>query len=129
MDGRLSEGTALADLLPVLDSRPLQDLLDMGAGPGLVQELIGLLKGDLPLRLANLRIALGNLDGATATQEVHQMKGALGNMGLQRAADLAGRTEDHLRAGRWDSAKILAEALPAAYEEALAALLAAFPEG
>jgi len=119
----------LPDLLPVLDPRLLQDLLDMGAGPGLVQELIGLLKGDIPPRFATLRTALGALDGDTAIQEVHQMKGALGNMGLKRAADLAGRTEDHLRAGRWDEAKILAEALPGAYEEALAALLAAFLEG
>ena len=115
--------------LPILDPRPLQDLLDMGAGPELVQELVDLLKEDAPPRFATLREALGAGDGAGAVQEAHQLKGALGNLGLQRFADLAARIEAHARAEAFAPALELTALLPAAYEEALAALEAAFPRG
>ena len=114
--------------LPTLDPRPLQELLDIGAGPDLVQELVGRLKEDAPPRLVTLRAALEAADDATVIQEAHQLKGALGNMGLQRFADLAARIEAHVRDGRREPARALAEALPAAYEEALAALQDAFPK-
>lgn len=113
--------------LPILDPRPLQDLLGIGAGPDLVQELIGLLQEDAPPRLVILRAALAAADDATVIQEAHQLKGALGNLGLQRFADLAARIEAHVRDGHREPARELAEALPAAYEEALEALKEAFP--
>jgi HPt (histidine-containing phosphotransfer) domain-containing protein len=100
----------------------------MGAEPGLVQELIDLLKEDVPPRLVSLRKALEASDEASALQEAHQLKGALGNLGLQRFADLARCIEEHVRGGRWESARSLAQGLPAAYEEALATLRSAFPE-
>lgn len=100
----------------------------MGAEPGLVQELIGLLKEDVPPRILTLEKALGAADEGLSVQEAHQLKGATANLGLQRFADLAGRIEEGAREGRWEEARELVEALPAAYSEALAALLAAFPE-
>ncbi len=117
----------MSDLL-ILDPRPLRDLLDIGAGPELVQELIGLLKEDAPPRLASVQAALASGDAATVIQEAHQLKGALGNLGLQKFADLAAQIETHAREGRLDPARGLAGLLPAAYEEALVALESAFPE-
>lgn len=100
----------------------------MGAEPGLVTELIGLLEADVPARMAALRQALEREDGNAAIPEAHQLKGALGTMGLQRFADLGHRLEEHLRAGEWEASRRLLEAFPAAYGEALAAIRAAFPE-
>jgi len=100
----------------------------MGADPGLVRELVGLLEADAPTRLAALRKALETTDHEAAVREAHQLKGALGTLGLQRFADLARQMEDHLREGHWAVARGLAETFPAAYEEALAALQSAFPE-
>lgn len=113
--------------LPILDPSPLQDLLDLGAGPGLVQELVGLLREDTPARLAALDGALAAGDAGLAFQEAHQLKGSLGNLGLVRAADLARQVEGLAREGRVEAALGTARALGKAYEEALAALQAAFP--
>lgn len=113
--------------LPILDPSPLQDLLDLGAGPGLVQELVGLLREDTPARLAALDGALAAGDAGLAFQEAHQLKGSLGNLGLVRAADLARQVEGLAREGRVEAALGTARALGEAYEEALAALQAAFP--
>ena len=118
----------MPDLLPIFDSRPLRDLLEMGAEPGLVAELVGLLEADVPARMAALRRALERDDGEAAIPEAHQLKGALGTMGFQRFADLGHRMEEHLRAGEWEAARSLLETFPAAYEEALAAIRMAFPE-
>jgi HPt (histidine-containing phosphotransfer) domain-containing protein len=112
----------------VIDPRPLQDLLEMGAEPGLVGELIGLLEGDFPTRLASLRKALEASDKEAALPEAHQLKGALGTLGLPRFADLVRELEGHLREGRWDEARRLVGTFPAAYQEAVTALRTAFPE-
>lgn len=124
----LFPGAILPDLLPVLDPRPLKGLLEMGADPGLVPELVGLLKADAPVRQAALWKALEAADQEAAIREAHQLKGALGTLGLLRLADQVGRMEACLRGARWKEARLLLEAFPAGYEEALAALLAAFPE-
>lgn len=113
--------------LPILDPKPLQDLLNLGAPLGLVQELIVLFQEDVPIRMAMLRTALTAMDAQQMLMEAHQLKGALGNLGLVRFADLASRMETHAREGHLEKAPILAESLPAAYEEALCALKAAFP--
>ena len=118
----------MANLLPVLDPQPLQALLDMGAESGLVGELIALLKADAPVRLAALRKALEATDLEAALGAVHQLKGGLGTLGLQRFAERVRQVEDQLREGHWDGAQELVEIFPGAYEEALAALQAAFPE-
>lgn len=115
--------------LPVLDPGQLQDLLGLGAPPGLVQELLTLFQEDVPVRIAALRTALGSLDAEQTLQEAHQLKGSLGNMGLVRFADLTARIEVHAREGHLEQAPALAEALPAAYAEALLALNKAFPGG
>jgi len=114
--------------LPILDPAPLHDLLDMGGTEGLVQELITLYQEDVPIRLALLKTALGALDGVQTMAEAHQLKGALGNLGLLRFADMAASIETHAREGHLDQAPPLAEGLPVAYQEALAALKMAFPE-
>ena len=114
--------------LPVLDPQPLRDLLDLGASPVLVQELITLFQADVPPRLALLRTALCAMDTQQAMMEAHQLKGALSNLGLVRFADMASRLEVEARRGHLEVAPHLAEALPGAYEEALAALQSAFPQ-
>ena len=113
--------------LPVLDPRPLQDLLQMGATPALVQELISLVEEDVPTRMAVLRTSLAASDGRQAAAEAHQLKGALSNLGLVRFADLAARIEACIQAGHLAEAPFLAEGLPAAYQEALRALKQAHP--
>jgi len=114
--------------LPVLDPQPLRDLLEMGVAPALIQELITLFQEDVPTHMAVLRTALAASDARQTRMEAHQLKGALGNLGLVRFADLATRIEACAMTGQLDMAPILAEALPAAYEEALEALLQAHPQ-
>ncbi len=112
---------------PVLDPQPLRDLLDLGAAPALVQELIVLFQEDVPTRLALLRTALAAGDGRQTGMEAHQLKGALSSLGLVRFAELASRIEACVLAGQLELAPAMAEALPAAYEEALQALKSAYP--
>ncbi len=100
----------------------------MGAESGLVGELVGLLKADAPVRLATLREALATADTEMAIGAVHQLKGGLGTLGLERFAERVRQMEDHLREGRLGEARRLVETFPAAYEEALVALQSAFPE-
>ena len=114
--------------LPVLDPQPLRDLLEMGVAPALIQELITLFQEDVPTHMAVLRSALTALDGRQTRMEAHQLKGALGNLGLIRFADLASRIEACAMADQLDMAPVLAEALAAAYEEALVALRKAHPQ-
>lgn len=113
--------------LPILDPKPLRDLLEMGASAELVQELIGLYQEDVPMRVGLLKAALASGDPGQALAEAHQLKGSLGNLGLSRFADLAARLEAQVRDGHLDLAPALVEAMPGAYEEALRALLEAFP--
>jgi HPt (histidine-containing phosphotransfer) domain-containing protein len=113
--------------LPVLDPGQLRDLLDLGAPPGLIHELIALFQEDVPARIAALRMALGSLDAEQTMQEAHQLKGSLANLGLVRFADMAARIEVYAREGHLEQAPALAESLPAAYVEALLALNQAFP--
>jgi HPt (histidine-containing phosphotransfer) domain-containing protein len=113
--------------LPVLDPQPLGDLLAIGASPALVQELISLFQEDVPIRMAILRTALAALDARQTLMEAHQLKGALGNLGLVRFADLASRIESCAREGHLGEVPTLVEALPAAYDEALLALQLAYP--
>jgi len=121
-------GEAALSELPVLDPKLLQDLLNLGAPAGLVQELIALFQEDVPARIAALHMALGSLDARQTLQEAHQLKGSLASMGLVRFAALASRIEVLAREGHLEQAPPLAEALPAAYAEALLALNGAFPE-
>lgn len=113
--------------LPVLDPKLLKDLLDLGASEDLIHELIALFQEDVPERIAALRVALGAMDAERTLQEAHQLKGALGNLGLVRFADLASRIEVHAREGHLERAPALAEGLSAAFDEALLALTKAFP--
>ena len=101
----------------------------MGASSDLVQELVALYQDDVPKRMALLQAAVQAADASQAMSEAHQMKGALGNLGLLRFADLASRLEQCLKAGPPADVARLADALPAAFEEALRALLAEFPVG
>ncbi len=100
----------------------------MGATQGLIRELVVLFEEDVPLRMAALRTALASLDAQQTMMEAHQLKGALGNLGLLYFADLASRIEQQAREGHLEFAPPLADALAAAYEAALKALNAAFPE-
>ncbi len=113
--------------LPILDSRPLHDLLDLGGSQELVHELITLFQEDVPVRLAVLKTALDVSDAPQAMMEAHQLKGALSNMGLARFAELASRIESQAREGQLEQVPGIAEVLSAAYEEALHALNTAYP--
>lgn len=113
--------------LPILDPRPLRELLDLGGSPELVHELIALFEEDVPLRLAALKAALEAADATQAMMEAHQLKGALSNMGLVRFAELASRIEAQARDGQMDRAPGMAEGFSVAYDEALQALRAAYP--
>jgi HPt (histidine-containing phosphotransfer) domain-containing protein len=115
--------------LPVLDPRPLRDLLDLGAGPDLIHELITLFMEDAPPRLTLIKDALAAGDGPKVLMEAHQLKGALGNLGLARFAALAARLEACVREGHLAEANSISDGLPQAYEDALAALRAAHQAG
>ncbi len=114
--------------LPILDPRPLRDLLEIGATMGLIQELIGLYQEDVPTRLAMLKMALAAGDAGHTAAEAHQLRGALSNLGLVRFADLAARIESLVREGHMAAAPRLAEGLLAAYDEALHALITTFSD-
>jgi HPt (histidine-containing phosphotransfer) domain-containing protein len=128
MDGRRSrlQEPALDDL-PIFDPKPLHDLLNLGGSAEVIQELIALFQEDVPLHLALLKTAMGAVDGPKIMMEAHQLKGALGNLGLARFADLAARIEALALEGHLEQVPRLADTLTAAYEEALQALNAAFP--
>jgi HPt (histidine-containing phosphotransfer) domain-containing protein len=113
--------------LPVLDPRPLRDLLDLGGASELIQELIALFQEDVPPRMALLKTALDASDASQAVMEAHQLKGALSNLGLVRFADLASQIEAQAREGHLDQTGKLAEALPSAYGDALLALNSTYP--
>lgn len=115
--------------LPVLDPQPLRDLLDLGASPTLIHELITLFQEDVPPRLTLLQRALCAQDAQQTMMEAHQLKGALSNLGLVRFAELASRIEVQARQNHLEYLPVLADALPGAYEEALEALHTGFPEG
>lgn len=113
--------------LPVLDPQPLRDLLSLGASLALVHELVSLFKEDVPARMTLLKQALGAQDAEQVMMEAHQLKGALSNLGLARFAELASRIEAQARQGHLEHLPGLADALPGAYAEALAALRSEFP--
>jgi len=112
---------------PILDPQPLRDLLEIGAPPSLVQELIELYQEDVPYRLGRLEKALGLGDLTGVAAEAHTLKGALGSLGLQRFMDLTARMEAQARAGRLAETGALAQDLPAAYAAALQGLQETFP--
>ena len=112
---------------PVLDPRPLQELVDMGAGDDLLPELIQLCREDVPVRIEAISRGLASGDRKLILSEAHQLKGALGNLGLRRFAGLASRLEEAAGEGPLDGLAPLVAALPTAFQEALAALEAAFP--
>ncbi len=113
--------------LPVLDPHPLQELLDIGAGLELVQELIGILREDVPLRMTLMQSGLATKDPEKVMMEAHQLKGSAGNLGLLRLAELARQIEVEARAGQLVHVPAWLEAMPGALEEGLAALGQAFP--
>ncbi len=115
------------DDLPILDPKPLHDLLDLGGSVEVIHELIALFEEDVPLHLALLKTAMGALDGPRIMMEAHQLKGAVGNLGLARFAELAARIEALAREEHLEQIPGRADHLPAAYEEALQALNTAFP--
>lgn len=113
---------------PAFDPQQIQSLLDLGAERSIVQELVDLLEADVPGRLAALERALAKGDAVCAVAEAHHLKGALGNMGLVRVAELARRIEEGARTDRLPEIALLFPAMPEAYREGLAALKAAFPD-
>ena len=115
--------------LPVLDSAPLQELLDMGAEASLIQELLLLYQEDVPPRMARLAASFASGDAPGILLEAHQLKGATGNLGLMHFSDLAGRIETLVRQQQLEAAKPLIQALQGAYDEGLEALARAFPAG
>jgi len=117
---------ALSDL-PILDPHPLQDLLEIGAGMEVVLELIGMLREDVPCRMANLKQALEVADVKQVMMEAHQLKGSLSNLGLVRFADLARLVEEQARTGSLVDASGWLAQMPLAYEEGLKALDEVFP--
>jgi HPt (histidine-containing phosphotransfer) domain-containing protein len=125
-DSELAE-PALSEL-PILDTRPLNDLLDLGGSSDLVHELIALFQEDVPVRLAILKTALEAADAPQAMMEAHQLKGSLSNMGLVRFADLVSRIESQAREGWIEKVPGIAEVFSASYEEALHALNTAYPQ-
>jgi len=114
--------------LPILDPRPLNDLLDLGGSTGLIHELIDLFQEDVPTLLAILKTALDASDAPQVMMEAHQLKGALSNMGLVRFADLVAGIESHARDGQLEQVAGIAGTFSAAYEEALQALTTAYPQ-
>lgn len=115
---------------PILDPRPLQDLLDLGAAGDLVQELIGLFQEDVPPRIGALQAAFEGGDLARMAAEAHQLKGALGNLGLARFAGVAAHLEAWARDSQSAGAGVgdLVASLPGHYEAAAEALRSAFPQ-
>lgn len=117
----------MPEVLPVLDPHQLRSLLDLGAEPALIQELLDLFELDIPPRLVSLEAAVAAGDAAGIMEEAHHLSGSLGNMGLSRFADLARCLEEHGREGRMAEAAPLVAAMPQAYREARIALRETFP--
>ncbi len=126
MSPLLALGAPVSDL-PLFDPAQLRSLLELGAEPALVQELIGLYEADAPERIAALADAAARGDAGRLMAEAHHLKGSLGNLGLVSFAELAKCLETAGREGRLEGVAALVAALPAAHAEGLAALKTAFP--
>ncbi len=77
--------------LPVFDQEEIAERL--GDSPELLEEIIGVARTDLPLRLQQLRQALQEMDRTALRQTSHTIKGMAANLGAPRLQQAAAQFE------------------------------------
>jgi HPt (histidine-containing phosphotransfer) domain-containing protein len=74
------------ELLPVLDTRVLRALQQLGSGEDLVGELSNLLLVEADASLVAIRQAIGAADHGGVARSAHSLRGASANLGATRLA-------------------------------------------
>jgi histidine phosphotransfer protein HptB len=106
--------------IPVLDDSVLSELQTLGAD--VVAEIIALFLGDVPVRLARLKQAIGDRSRDMVVREAHGLKGSALGVGASRFARLCAAIEHSARDGELDRAVAYAADLDTEFEEARGAL-------
>src|SRR5262249_445542 len=83
-------------------------LREMAQGDAsLERELVALLVTDTRARIARMESAIRTGDALALAREAHTVRGAGGNVGASRLAEIPGRLERHCSAAEFDSAAAL----------------------
>jgi HPt (histidine-containing phosphotransfer) domain-containing protein len=107
-----------------LDLSVMDQLLDLDDGAtGLLKEMCGLFRQDMPGRIQAIEVLLASGDRSDLADVAHAIKGAAGTMGAPRLRALAADLEGNARQGSFtvDPAERVAR-MKTAFAEALAAL-------
>lgn len=111
---------------PVLDAMQVADLMALDKGKGaLFAQLVKLYLSGTEDRIVQLRRHAETADAAALADAAHALRGASGNLGAVRLADLCGRVEIAGRRQDMGAAKQLLVLLDTEYAEARDALRAA----
>ena len=141
MDDYLQKPFAEGDLLrvlqtyipaapgPPLDAQVLRNLREAGGGDEeFIRELAALYLEDAPARLAHIREAVQEGDGAQLANAAHALKSSSGNIGASAVRDLCGELESLGRNGTMNHAAAKMQQLEREYarvEDELRRLIAA----
>ena len=106
---------------PVIDTRRLSQLDSLG-GEGVLSELVGLFRRELPGRLSLLRGGLSRGDRHDVERSAHMLRGSGGQLGLPRVQAIAARLEEGAATVPFADLGTQAAALEAEVQEALHAL-------
>lgn len=79
--------------IPMIDTRTLQALRELGGEHDLVRELIDLFLEDAPARLQSMQAAIGGADFATLELQAHTLKSSSANLGAEELSRLCARLE------------------------------------
>ncbi len=107
--------------LPVIDTRRLSQLDSLG-GEGVLGELVGLFRRELPGRLSGLRRGLSTGDRLAVERSAHTLRGSGGQLGLPRVQATAARLEESAATEPFAGLGAQAAVLEAEVQEALLAL-------
>jgi HPt (histidine-containing phosphotransfer) domain-containing protein len=79
--------------IPMIDTRTLQALRELGGEHDLVRELIDLFLEDAPVRLQSMQAAVSGPDFATLELQAHTLKSSSANLGAEELSRLCARLE------------------------------------
>jgi HPt (histidine-containing phosphotransfer) domain-containing protein len=108
---------------PAVNEATLAELRSLNPeDPQFLRELVELFFQDIPLRFADLELALTQGNAALLTRAAHTIKGSCSNFGAVQLADIALRLEQHGKTGTFAEARLLVPSLHAEYARVEAAL-------
>lgn len=111
----------------VLDMSQIEELISLDETRAVLADFVGMFTAQAPVRIAEIRAAIGAGDLQKVSSVAHSLKGASGNLGAKLVAEVAKRLEHAGKVGvATEMASDLVD-LEARYVEAEAALKALLP--